>query len=104
MCRSVIEATAKDCGVTVKGLKNKIQEMRTQELISAHTAEQAQEIRDLGNDMAHGDFADPISYEIANEIRGLMDEILEAVYESPNRLKTLKDARIAGKEKRDLDS
>lgn len=95
MARSVIEATAKHKGITKGVLRDKIDEMRNQDLVRELVRRQAHAIRLLGNEMAHGDFVDPISEEESAEILGLMGEVLAEVYQAPARLKALQDARQA---------
>lgn len=95
MARAVVEATAKDKGITTKGLYDKITEMKQQHLISNLVADQAHEIRLFGNDMAHGDFVVPITEEDTREILALMDKVLASVYQEPAQLAALKQARLA---------
>ena len=95
MARSVIEATAKDKGITNGRLSEKIDEMHAQGLIRELVKDQAHEVRHLGNDMAHGDFVDPVTTEEADEILELMAEVLREVYQAPARLKARKDARLS---------
>jgi hypothetical protein len=85
LSRSVIEATAKDKGITTGNLKSKIEEMANQQLIRPHIKAVADGIRDYGNEMAHGDFADPVAGVDSALIIELMGEILEEVYQSPAR-------------------
>jgi hypothetical protein len=72
LSRSVVEATAKAKGVSVGNLIAKIDELAAQQLIRPIVQEAAHEIRHLGNDMAHGDFVDPVTREEAEETVGLM--------------------------------
>jgi hypothetical protein len=97
LTRAVIEATAKDKAAAGKNLEARIDALRHADHIRTHTQEQAHEVRHFGNDMAHGDFADPVSKEEAEEVVELMAEILDEVYQSPARLQQLKDARLAKK-------
>lgn len=60
-------------------------------------AEQAHELRHFGNDMAHGDFTQPTTKEEAEEIVGLMAEVLREVYQAPAKLERLKAQREAKK-------
>jgi hypothetical protein len=92
LSRSVIEATAKQKGITTGNLKNKIEEMANQHLIRPHIKAVADGIRDYGNDMAHGDFVAPVSAEESALVIQLMGEILDEVYQSPARLAAVQQA------------
>jgi len=93
MARTVVEATAKDKGITKGQLWAKIDEMKNAELIRKSTAEAAHEIRHFGNDMAHGDIADLPDAEDAAAVLELMDEVLNEVCQGPARTKRIKDKR-----------
>jgi Domain of unknown function (DUF4145) len=97
LARAVIEATAKDKGITKGTLFDKIEKMHEHGLVSELVKDQAHEVRYLGNDMAHGDFVEPVSAEEADEILELMAEVLHAVFEMPAQLLSRKAARIAKK-------
>jgi hypothetical protein len=97
VARAVIEATAKNKGVINGMLFNKIEKMHELGLISELVRDQAHEVRYLGNDMAHGDFVDPVSAEEADEVLELMAEVLHAVFVVPAQLKRRKEARLAKK-------
>jgi len=71
--------------------------MHEQGILSELVRDQAHEVRFLGNDMAHGDFVEPVSTEEADEILELMAEVLHAVFEMPAQLLRRKEARIAKK-------
>ncbi len=86
LARSVIEATATHKGITTGNLKSKIEEMANQQLIRPHIKAVADGIRDYGNEMAHGDFTDPVAGAESALIIELMGEILQEVYQSPARL------------------
>ncbi|MBM7079135.1 DUF4145 domain-containing protein [Micromonospora humida] len=95
LARSVIEATAKEKGIEHGGLAAKIDEMRNQELIREHIKEAAHEVRHLGNEMAHGDFVDPVSPEDADLVLALMTEVLAEVFQSPAKVARARAARAA---------
>lgn len=96
MCRSVIEATAKDHGIVKGTLAAKIAEMEKQRVINPGTVAAATEIRHLGNDMAHGDFATTkISEGDAREVVEITEAILEEVYQRPARIARLQSQRAA---------
>ena len=98
LARSVIEATAKDKNITTGNLKSKIEEMAKRQLIRPHIKAVADGIRDYGNEMAHGDFADPVAGADSELIIELMGEILEEVYQSPARLARVQQAVSARKQ------
>jgi len=94
LARSVIEATAKDKGMTTGTLVTKIDEMYEKRLIREDIRDGAHEVRYLANDAAHGDFADPVPQTDAELILTLMDEVLEEVYQSPARVARRRAARL----------
>ncbi|WP_210086996.1 DUF4145 domain-containing protein [Mycobacterium sp. OAE908] len=83
LARAVIEATAKDKGITTGTLYSKIEALAAGGLIRATIKDAAHGVRELGNEMAHGDFVDPISAEESKLVIHLMGEILNDVYQSP---------------------
>lgn len=97
LARAVVEATSKEKGITVRGLDKKIEEMEKQGLVRKHVRAAADEVRHLGNDMAHGDFVDPVDAEEAAEVLQLMSEVLDEVFQSPARVQARREARLAKK-------
>lgn len=95
LTRSVLEATAKDQGYTSGNLVSKIDQMHSAGIIRTHIKEVAHEIRHLGNDMAHGDFVDPVSAEESEMALVLMGEVLSEVYQSPARVARVRAVRAA---------
>jgi hypothetical protein len=95
LARAVVEAVAKDKGITKGQLINKIEEMEQQDLIRPHIKEAAHEVRHLGNDMAHGDFVAAVDETEAAETLELMSEILNEVYQSPAKIARRQAARQA---------
>jgi hypothetical protein len=93
--RAVIEATAKSKGITAGSLAKKIDAMYDARLIREHVRDGAHEVRYLGNDMAHGDFVEPVLKEDAELVLTLMDEVLEEVFQSPARVYRRQQARLA---------
>lgn len=83
LARAVIEATAKDKKITTGTLFNKIEQLATAGLIRAIIKDAAHGVRELGNEMAHGDFVDPITAEESELVIQLMGQILNDVYQSP---------------------
>src|SRR5215472_9035430 len=55
VARAVVEAVAKDRGITTGNLKSKIDSLHSQGHITASMRDAATEIRFAGNDAAHGD-------------------------------------------------
>jgi hypothetical protein len=97
LARAVIEASAKAKGITKGTLYSKIEELEKQNHVRPHIKEAAHEVRHLGNDVAHGDFVDPIESEEAEETLALMAEVLQEVFQSPARIERAKQKRIARK-------
>ncbi len=93
LARSVIEAIAKDKGVTQGTLVSKIDELFNQRFIREHIRDGAHEVRFLGNEMAHGDFISSITDEERELALILMSEIIEEVYQSPARIARARAAR-----------
>jgi hypothetical protein len=95
LARAVIEATAKDKGIVAGNLRAKIDEMQIRGLIRAHISDAAHEVRYLGNEMAHGDFVEPVAAEDCELALTLMSEVLVEVFQSPARVERAKRARLA---------
>jgi hypothetical protein len=95
VARAVIEATAKEKGITSGSLMTKINAMKDQGFLRPHITEAAHEIRHVGNDMAHGDFVDPIDPAEASSVLALMSEVLAEVFQSPARVAKIREARLA---------
>lgn len=96
MARTVIEASAKEKGITKGNLLSKIDSLANQSLIRADTKEAAHAIREFGNDMAHGDISDPVLPEDADEVLVLMSEILNELFQGPARVQAIK-AKVAAR-------
>lgn len=97
MARSVIEATAKDKGITKGTLHAKIEALQAADHLRQHITDAAHEVRHLGNEVAHGDFVDPIDEFEAEEALALMGEVLQEVFQSPARIVRAREAREAKK-------
>lgn len=95
LARSVIEATAKHEGIAAGSLFEKIDALAAQGKLRAHIKEAAHEIRQFGNDMAHGDFIQKVDEEESALVLTLMGEVLDDVYQSPARVRKAKAARAA---------
>jgi hypothetical protein len=96
MARAVVEATAKQKGITGGRLESKIDNLAEEGLISEATKEVAHEIRFAGNEVAHGDLVqEPVSVEGARDIVELMDVILQRVYQEPAKVARIRADREA---------
>ena len=95
MARTVVEATAKANGIDSGTLASKINAMKDQGLIRPSIAEQAHEVRFMGNDMAHGDIADAPTALDSEEILALMSEVLSEVFQGPARLERIRNKRLS---------
>jgi hypothetical protein len=93
LARSVIEATAKDKGIITGSLIKKIDQLYDQRLIRPDIRDGAHEIRQFGNDIAHGVFVQEASPEEADLVLALMDAVLTDVYQSPAQVARAKAAR-----------
>lgn len=84
LARAVVEASAKERGIAVTGIKAKIDAMLEQRLIREDIARAAHEVRLTGNEVAHGDLvSEPITQEDAEDTLALMDELLQELYQTP---------------------
>jgi hypothetical protein len=97
LARAVVEATAKDKGADKGTLAAKIQKLYDDSHVRELIKDTADEIRYMGNDMAHGDFVDPVTEEEAEDVLAFMAEILDEVYQAPARVNARKAARLARK-------
>lgn len=95
LARSVVEATAKECGQTKGNLFTKIDAMYEAGEIREHTKDAAHELRFLGNDMAHGDFVNKVDDADADEVLAVMSEILNEVFQGPARVARMRAKRTA---------
>lgn len=98
LARSVIEASAKDKGITKSGIASKIDELFAQGLIYEHVKDAAHEVRFAGNEVAHGDLVDnPVSEEETEAILELMDMVLDGVFIAPAKTAAQAARRMARK-------
>lgn len=98
MGRAVIEAIAKDHGVTERiTLEKKIDKLHEKGIILAGTAEDAHEVRHLGNDMAHGDFSTEVISEDVDDVIAIMYDLIEQLYIGKARRERLREKREARK-------
>ncbi|MFF4549254.1 DUF4145 domain-containing protein [Streptomyces sp. NPDC001406] len=95
LARAVVEATAKERGIVRGSLEKKIDKLFDDKLIREYVRDAAHEVRFGGNEVAHGDLvSEPMDNATATEILGLMDEILDEVFQSPARVARLKQQRL----------
>ena len=98
MARTVVEATAKNKQVTEGSLFKKIDDMHAKGIIQEFTKQTAHGIRDLGNDMAHGDIELPIDSDDADMVLEFMDAFLAEVFQTPAKLVALQQKTAARKQ------
>ncbi|TCD54418.1 DUF4145 domain-containing protein [Alloscardovia theropitheci] len=98
MARSALEAICKQHHIEKGSLANKIEKLSQETNMSSLVTEQANEIRYFGNEMAHGDFTQPVDEDDAKDILDLMDIIIDYVYQQPEQLAALKERRLQRKE------
>ena len=94
MSRAVVEATAKEKGISNGTLYNKIERMVSEDHLRPGTGAMAHEIRHWGNDSAHGDFTAPIAGEEAEGVLALMSEVLHDAFQSPALLQRVQQSRL----------
>ena len=97
LTRAVVEATAKDKGIKVTGIEAKINALAAAGHLRPDVTATAHEIRHFGNDMAHGDFTDPVTKNQATDMVELMSEVLQEVYQGPARVARIREDREAKK-------
>jgi hypothetical protein len=95
LSRSVVEATCKDKEIFTGSLKAKIDELYEKKWISELTRDAAHAVREFGNDMAHGDFVEPVTREEAELVLTLMRELLDETYEKRARVIAAQQKRAA---------
>lgn len=82
LARAVVEATAKEKDCQRRNLFEMIEALEVAKHVRGYVKEAAHAIRDLGNNMAHGDFEEVSAADCALVLT-LMDEVLLEVYQSP---------------------
>lgn len=97
LARSVVEAVAKDKGITTGSLSQKIDGLADGDHIRPLIKESAHEIRHLGNGMAHGDFIKPTEEDDALDVLEFMSAVLTEVYQLPAQVNARKATREARK-------
>jgi hypothetical protein len=95
LARSVVEAVAKDKGITNGSLAGKIDALADANHIRPLIQSTAHEIRHLGNDMAHGDFVEPTTDEDAEDVLDFMSVVLAEVYQLPAQVNARQATRAA---------
>lgn len=95
LARAVLEPTAKENEASGRSLEARIAALREDEHIRKRTQGQAYEVRHFGNDMAHGDFVDPVAKEEAGEFSSNRWPRTSTRSTSPPRVSKDKEARGA---------
>lgn len=93
LARGVVEAVAKHQGHASGTLFAKIEAMGEARQVSPLTVETAHEIRQVGNDMAHGDFIVPVDKDDCQDVLNFMDALLDEVYIRPAKLNQFRQQR-----------
>ncbi len=94
LARAVVEAVAKDQGITKGTLEFKIDELSARGLVRSVVREGAHEVRLDGNEIAHGDLVDqPMRKDEAADVLVLLDEVLGDVYQTPARIARVRAKR-----------
>src|SRR5699024_5114815 len=83
LARAVIEAVAKSKDADGRDLYHRIEKLSEMNLITLLTKSAAHVVRDSGNDMAHGDFAEEVDQELADATLDFMGFVLNDVYVAP---------------------
>lgn len=97
LARAVVEAACKEQKAEGGNLYKRIESLAEAGVIRPGTAESAHEIRHIGNGSAHGDFAESLTQEEAEEAIEFMREVLAEVYVYPARRKRAKERREESK-------
>jgi len=100
LARAVIEATAKHKKIGGRSLEAKIQGMADAGLLTKHVVAAADAIRDSGNAVAHGDFAEytiEVDEEEVSEVLDLMTLVLQEIFQSPAKSARVSSAAKARK-------
>lgn len=99
LARAVIEAAAKEKGATRGTLAAKIDALHEEGVIRGVIKDAAHDVRDSGNEMAHGDFVTDVTKEDAEEVLFLMGKVLDDVFQTPAmtaKRQAAKQARKSG--------
>lgn len=94
LARAVVEAVAKNKGITKGSLASKIADLEEERIVSPLTAQTADEIRFIGNDMAHGDFVQAVSEEECDDVLNFMSVLLQQIYQEPAKLTRFQNRRL----------
>lgn len=103
LARAVVESAAKANGIERGTLQAKINTMAEKGLIRAAVAEQAHEIRHLGNSSAHGDLDDEVTVEDSDEVLYFMEQVLNEVFQAPARTRRFADRRRARRQEKPVE-
>ena len=67
-------------------LVKKIDALAERGIISPLVKDTAHEIRQMGNEMAHGDFVQDVTEQECDDVLNFMSVLLDAVYQQPAKL------------------
>lgn len=104
LARAVIEATCKDKGAEGRNLFQRIDALHEMGLVGNQVRQEADEIKDSGNEMAHGDFHVEATAQDSEEILAFMGEVLGEVYQRPARVAARRAERQKRKNAKKSDS
>lgn len=104
LARAVIEATCKDKGAEGRNLLQRIDSLHKMGLVGNQVREEAHEIRDTGNEMAHGEFNVEATEQDSEETLDFMAEVLGEVYQRPARVAARRAARQGRGDTQNSDS
>lgn len=94
--RATLESVVKDQGITEKiDLYKKVEKLKAEGKVNDLLTSQAHAIRNIGNDMAHGDFDELPDKEEVEHIVQFMDILIDTLYVQPARVKAVEDKRKA---------
>ena len=97
LARAVVETTAKDKGIPKGTLQAKVEKLHEMGHVRELIKDTADEIRHMGNDMAHGDFVEDVTAAEAEDALAFMAEVLDEVYQAPARVNARREERLARK-------
>lgn len=96
--RATLESVVKDRGADGPNLYEKVQCLQARGEITKLIEDQAHSIRNVGNDMAHGEFDTLPDREEVEHIVEFMDVLIDTLYVQPAKLKTAQEKRANRKE------
>lgn len=97
--RATLESIVKDMGAKGSNLYEKVECLQTRGEITKLIEEQAHSIRNVGNDMAHGDFDTLPDREEVEHVIEFMDALIDTLYVQPAKLRAVQEKRANRKGK-----